>query len=644
MKIITLVFLMFSVCGLVAQSSRCKDMPTECERMLCEGNRLAMDKKFQKAIYKYTAAKTCDEQMTLRVNDGILNVYKLIEGERIRADKQTKIAQQQTRTALANDLAYKAQNLLDEGDRTKAFQLAAFAHRYIDYDNHQATRVLHNAYYYNDHPNRQDNSNLQKSWNRNFIGHSKGVNAANFSPDGQYVITGSADSTAKLWEVSTGKEIRTFQGYRVAHVANFSSDGQYIITQGPGGNVLLYEISTGNLIRVFQGHRGAINSANFSPDGQHIITGGWDGNANLWEVSTGNLIRTFRGSNSAVNSANFSPDGQYIITGSADNTAKLWEVSTGNLIRTFQGHSYQVTAANFSPDGQYIITGSADYTAKLWEVSTGKEIHSFQGHSYDVTSAKFSPDGQYIITGSVDHTAKLWEIRRRKEIRSFQGHTRTITAVNFSPDGQHIITGSWDGTAKLWKVNTGKEIHSFQGHSNDVTAANFSPDGQYIITGSADRTAKRWIIDNNKLITAPHFLSHFTPEDIKVFNLFEILLQIKQWEAFLKKSDPQQILAMGRYLHEQVENNNNPDLFKGLYNQVVQCYQIVVINSGYSIYQDELVKIYQEWSEKLTKNDQIAEAKQKLILAQELLQSPEHSVQLEIIQQQLQQNEKIKNK
>ena len=44
-------------------------------------------------------------------------------------------------------------------------------------------------------------------------GHSDSVTSVAFSPDGRYVVTGSGDHTAKLWEAATGKELRTFGGH-----------------------------------------------------------------------------------------------------------------------------------------------------------------------------------------------------------------------------------------------------------------------------------------------------------------------------------------------------------------------------------------------------------------------------------------------
>jgi len=192
------------------------------------------------------------------------------------------------------------------------------------------------------------------------------VYSAVLSPDGQRILTASADSTARLWDT------------RGARMATLS------------------------------GHTGAVTSAVFSPDGQRILTASADSTARLWDKN-GAPLATLSGHTGAVASAVFSPDGQRILTASADSTARLWD-ARGRLSTTLSGHIDRVTSAVFDLDGQRILTASYDKTARLWDTQ-GQPLATLSGHTEAVTSAVFSSDGRRILTASFDGTARQFIVR-----------------------------------------------------------------------------------------------------------------------------------------------------------------------------------------------------------------------------------------
>jgi WD40 repeat protein len=273
-------------------------------------------------------------------------------------------------------------------------------------------------------------------------GHTSMVHAASFSPDGRQVLTGSWDSTARLWEVATGRELRRLEG----HAAGF------------------------------------VNAASFSPDGRQVVTGGPARTARLWDAVTGRELRRLEGHMDFLHSVSFSPDGRQVVTGSWDTTARLWEVATGRELRRLEGHTDRVWCASFSPDGRQVVTGSWDTTARLWEMATGRELRRLEGHASVVSAASFSPDGRQVVTGSDDFTARLWEVATGRERLRLEGHTKSLSAAFFLPDGRHVVTGSWDNTLCLWEVDTARELARIDAGQR-VCAAAFSPDGRTVVLG-----------------------------------------------------------------------------------------------------------------------------------------------------------------
>jgi WD40 repeat protein/class 3 adenylate cyclase len=292
-------------------------------------------------------------------------------------------------------------------------------------------------------------------------GHLEPVRSVAFSPDGQRIVTGSWDQTAKVWEAASGRELLTLKG-----------------------------------------HTSWIRSVAFSPDGHRIVTGSDDQTAKVWEAASGRELLTLKGHSAAIYSVAFSPDGQRIVTGSLDQTAKVWEAASGRELLTLKGHNAWVGSVAFSPDGQRIVTGSGDQTAKVWEAASGRELLTLRGHTGSIWSVAFSPDGHRIVTGSSDQTAKVWEAASGRELLTLKGHNAWIGSVAFSPDGQRIVTGGWDRTARVWEAASGRELLTLKGHNAWIGSAAFSPDGQRIVTGSEDQTARVWQVARAREVAA----------------------------------------------------------------------------------------------------------------------------------------------
>ncbi|GAB1211518.1 hypothetical protein ATERTT37_000641 [Aspergillus terreus] len=337
---------------------------------------------------------------------------------------------------------------------------------------------------------------VEKSWGANrqtLEGHSGSVYAVAFSPDGHTIVSGSGDSSIKLWNAATGEQLHTLQGHSGSvYAVAFSPDGHTIVSGSDDNTIKLWNAATGEQLHTLQGHSGSVYAVAFSPDGYTIVSGSDDDSIKLWNAATGEQLQTFQGHSDSVYAVAFSPDGYTIVSGSGDSTIKLWNAATGEQLQTLRGHSGSVYAVAFSPDGHTIVSGSGDSTIKLWNAATGEQLHTLRGYLDWVYAVAFSPDGYTIVSGSDDNTIKLWNAATGEQLQTLQGHSDWVHAVAFSPDGHTIVSGSDDNTIKLWNAATGEQLHTLQGHSRSVRTVAFSPDGHTIVSGSFDDTIKLW--------------------------------------------------------------------------------------------------------------------------------------------------------
>ncbi|MCS6936254.1 MAG: WD40 repeat domain-containing protein [Candidatus Bipolaricaulota bacterium] len=177
---------------------------------------------------------------------------------------------------------------------------------------------------------------------RTLSGHTSYVRSVAFSPDGRLLASGALDQTIKLWEVASGSLVRTLSGpTNIVFSVAFSPDGQLLASDSCGrtdrsgrciqGEIKLWEVSSGREVRTLSGHTRGVWSVAFSPNGQLLASGANDRNIKLWEVTSGQEVRSLAGHRiNLIVSVIFSPDGRLLASGSADQTIKLWYV--GDLV------------------------------------------------------------------------------------------------------------------------------------------------------------------------------------------------------------------------------------------------------------------------------------------------------------------------
>ena len=313
---------------------------------------------------------------------------------------------------------------------------------------------------------------------RAFRGYTNPVESVAFSPDGRFLLSGACDSepgavgnctrgAMRLLDAATGIQLRSFSGR--AHIfqrIRFSPDGRLALTGSCNleetddgycvkSSVKLWELTTGRELRSFGLRNAAIPSLAFSPDGRLALSSSDDNTISIWEVGSGRILRSLRGHRAAISALAFSSDGRTARSSGYDHSVILWDVGTGKKLRTIKRSDGIETA--FSSDGRHSLSiDSLEEALVLWEVDTGN-VRRFLGHKDTISSVAFSPDGRFALSGH-ESTLRMWELASGRELRTFVGHTGKVNSVAFSPDSRFALSGSSDGTTRIWDTGTGHEL------------------------------------------------------------------------------------------------------------------------------------------------------------------------------------------
>lgn len=304
-----------------------------------------------------------------------------------------------------------------------------------------------------------------------FHGHTAQLRGVRFFPVTHDIVSGSVDSTVKIWRQDDGAVIRIFKHPSGVSSLDLSDDGQMIVTGSYDGIVRLWQVSDGQLLKQFNEHRGTVWSVDISKDNQFIVSAGDDAVVRTWNTQTGQLNHALPGHSRTVWSVRISPDGKHIASASYDFTIKIWNRETGTIEKTLTEHSETVVDIAISHDGKLLASTSDDKTVRLWQFPGGvlkKTMHVAE----HVQAVAFSPDDKRLLTGGRDKpmigeflqeifgnseynkgvSMRLWDVASGKLLQTFSEHTNDVNDVAYSQDGKSIASASDDHSVHVYRV------------------------------------------------------------------------------------------------------------------------------------------------------------------------------------------------
>jgi len=276
------------------------------------------------------------------------------------------------------------------------------------------------------------------------------ANSVSFSPTGEYLAVGTT-SGIRIFDSKTYSERHYISTKVWARSVVFSADGQWLVSGLFDRTARLWDVNNWNLIHTFSGPAQWVRSVAFSLDGKLLATCADDDKIRLWNVSDGSLrwmVDNLEGSRVVA----IAPGGETLAVGLKNGSIVLLSILDGSLVKTLVGHTDWVRSLAFSPDGTILASGAFDATIRLWDIQSGRETFILTGHQSSVLGLAFSPNGHMLASGSVDSTVKLWDPENGSLLRTLIGHTGFVYSVAFSPDGGSLASGAGDNTVRIWDM------------------------------------------------------------------------------------------------------------------------------------------------------------------------------------------------
>ena len=319
-------------------------------------------------------------------------------------------------------------------------------------------------------------------------GHNEIVLCLDCSSDGAVLISGSKDSTARIWApISVSPSLQALAGSRAAnHIGN---DNDSLPLAG--------NLSTGSndwhCVAICDGHGESVGAVAMARQTQNSLGGSAPVPGDVDDHGRDRRLR-------------------FTFTGSQDRTIKMWDLSgvpavvkatspprssnfnfdpgspgnveTGGLVTptrckslfTLKAHEKDINSLDVSPNDRFLASGSQDKMAKVYEIeySTSpvrgsfKLIGTCKGHKRGVWCVKFGRHEKVLATASGDKTVKLWSLSDFTCIKTFEGHANSVLRVDFLSEGQQLVSCGSDGLVKIWNVRTEECVATMDNHEDKV--------------------------------------------------------------------------------------------------------------------------------------------------------------------------------
>jgi U3 small nucleolar RNA-associated protein 12 len=316
-------------------------------------------------------------------------------------------------------------------------------------------------------------------------GHRSEVRALALSSDDTLLASADSAGLLKVWNVKTGRCVRTLPcGYALS--VAWLPDDRHVLVGCKDGTLRSYDVPAGEVLETIEAHAGPIWSVALNPDGLSCVTASADKEVKFWEFES----RAPEAEAQPADDAAPAPPARPQLALAHVRTLKMTD---------------DVLFARYSPDGRLLALSLLDCTVKVFYADSLKFFLSLYGHKLPVLSLDISSDSKLCVTVSADRNAKLWGLDYGDCHRSLYAHEEAVMSCAFERGSQgggllggregashHFWTVGRDGKLKHWDGDRFELIQTLEGHHGEVWAVAAGRKGTLAVTAGADRSIRVW--------------------------------------------------------------------------------------------------------------------------------------------------------
>jgi len=275
-----------------------------------------------------------------------------------------------------------------------------------------------------------------------------------YSAGAKYCLSGGQDRTVRLWNPSTGLEIKRYQahGYEVLSLS-CAPDNAKFVSSGGDKTLFYWDVATGQTVRRIAAHNGKIPAVSLNEDASVVVSGSFDTNVKIWDLKSQNRtpIQSLEDANDTIQA--LLVGSSEIIVGSVDGHVRIYDLRKGRMSSDYLGQP--VASVVPTKDSQTLLVTTLDSKVRLLDKKSGQVLNTFQGHKnvqYRIRAC-FDATEATILCGDEEGRLWAWDLVEATAIGSTppaRAHEKPILWTAHHTDDSELLTASGDGTVNVW--------------------------------------------------------------------------------------------------------------------------------------------------------------------------------------------------
>lgn len=298
--------------------------------------------------------------------------------------------------------------------------------------------------------------NIQILETKILTGHKAEVSSLAFSTDGKYLASTSWDKTVKIWDVNTGKLLKTLEG--------FASFGRAV---------------------------------SFNSKGNFLAVSNSDKTIKIWDATNFTLLSTLLGHTDGVLAIDFNPKKNELVSAGNDNLIIIWDLNSFTVKHRITAHSHQIWSVKYNNDGTKILSVSRDGFLKVWSASNLSETYNINLSAFLRSTAWGNLDVEYFAAAN---TGEIFQGSiNKKEFTNIMNHTGFVSSIVYNDEYGLFFSAGQDGKIIAYSTSLQEEIIGISDHMSVLYALAFEPKSGFLASGGEDKQIFLRKIKINKL-------------------------------------------------------------------------------------------------------------------------------------------------